>query len=114
MSQGSENPNLTVAQIAELVATTVAQIFPQSQPPPDQQSEEIRKLMKEIERLREERSLAPLPPAREVPFSAEVLSAELSQHFKFPNVGEYDGMGDPEEHLSRFENAALLHQNTSE
>ncbi|KZV44873.1 hypothetical protein F511_32905 [Dorcoceras hygrometricum] len=52
----------------------------------------------------------PPPPAREVPFSTEVLAAELSQHFKFPNVGEFDGMGDPEEHLSRFENVALLHQ----
>ncbi|KZV45419.1 hypothetical protein F511_42386 [Dorcoceras hygrometricum] len=112
IAQGSENPTLTAAQIAELVATTVAQILanqPESRPPPDQQSEKIRKLQEEIESLKRERSSAPPPPpAREVPFSAEVLAAELPQHFKFPNVGEYDGMGDPEEHLSRFENVTTL------
>ncbi|KZV14294.1 hypothetical protein F511_43757 [Dorcoceras hygrometricum] len=95
MSQGSENPNLTAAQIAQLVATTVEQILanqPESHPPPDQQSDEIRKLQEEIARLREERSSGPPPiPAWEVSFSAEVLAAELPQHFKFPNVGEYDG-----------------------
>ncbi|KZV14282.1 hypothetical protein F511_43849 [Dorcoceras hygrometricum] len=113
-AQESENPTLTAAQIAELVATTVVQILAnqlESCRQPDQQSEEIRKLQEEIESLTKERSSAPPPPpAREVPFSAEVLVAELPQHFKFPNMGEYDGMGDPEEHLSRFENAALLHQ----
>ncbi|KZV36033.1 hypothetical protein F511_31456 [Dorcoceras hygrometricum] len=86
----------TAAQIAQLVATTVEQILanrPESHPSPDQQSEEIRKLWEEIARLREERSSAPPPPpAREVPFSAEVLAVELPQHFKFSNVGEYDGM----------------------
>ncbi|KZV47856.1 hypothetical protein F511_38529 [Dorcoceras hygrometricum] len=113
-SWSSENPSLTAAQIAELVATTVAQILAErsnSNPPPDQQAEELSKLREEIASLREERGSAPPPsPAREVPFSAEVVLAEFPQHFKFPSVGEYDGMGDPEEHLSRFENAALLHQ----
>ncbi|KZV58620.1 hypothetical protein F511_43695 [Dorcoceras hygrometricum] len=114
LSQGSENPSLTAAQIAQLVAATVEQILTNrhvSRPPPDQQSEEIRKLREEVARMRKERSSAPPPlPPREVPFSAEVLAAKLPQHFKFPDVGEYDGMGDPEEHLSRFENFALLYQ----
>ncbi|KZV23517.1 hypothetical protein F511_35082 [Dorcoceras hygrometricum] len=47
IAQGSENPNLNAEQITQLVATAVAQILagrPESQPPPDQQSEEIRKL----------------------------------------------------------------------
>ncbi|XP_073129109.1 uncharacterized protein [Henckelia pumila] len=47
---------------------------------------------------------------RNIPFSAEILESELPKNFKFPHVGEYDGKGDPEEHLSRFENAALLHK----
>ncbi|KZV35406.1 hypothetical protein F511_27909 [Dorcoceras hygrometricum] len=114
IAHGLENPPLTAAQIVELVATTVAQVLasrPDSQPPPDQQTEEIRKRREELENLRKERSSAlPPPPAREVPFFDEVLDAELPQHFKYPNVGEYDGMGDPEEHLSRLENAALLHR----
>ncbi|KZV33635.1 hypothetical protein F511_12334 [Dorcoceras hygrometricum] len=130
-AQGSENPALTSAQIAELVATTVAQILAGQhapQPPPNlnqqaeeirrmreeleaRQAEEMRKMYEELENLRKEKSSAPPPPpVREVPFSDEVLEADLPQHFKYHNVGEYDGMGDPEEHLSRFENAALLHR----
>ncbi|XP_073121282.1 uncharacterized protein [Henckelia pumila] len=49
-------------------------------------------------------------PVRNIPFSAEILESELPKNFKFPHVGEYNGKGDPEEHLSRFENAALLHK----
>ncbi|KZV32335.1 hypothetical protein F511_22592 [Dorcoceras hygrometricum] len=53
-AQGSENPALTPAQIAELVATTVAQILAGQhapQPPPnlDQQAEEIRRMREELE-----------------------------------------------------------------
>ncbi|KZV52540.1 hypothetical protein F511_20751 [Dorcoceras hygrometricum] len=47
LSQSSENPSLTAAQIAELVATTVEQILTErsnSNPPPDQQAEEIKKM----------------------------------------------------------------------
>ncbi|KZV53193.1 zinc ion binding protein [Dorcoceras hygrometricum] len=64
ISQRSENPNLTAAQIAQLVSTTVEQILanrPESHPPPDQQAEEVRKLWEEIARLREERSSVPPP-----------------------------------------------------
>ncbi|KZV58068.1 hypothetical protein F511_42441 [Dorcoceras hygrometricum] len=46
-AQGSENPNLTAAQIAQLVAATMEQILanrPEAHPQPDQQAEEIRKL----------------------------------------------------------------------
>ncbi|KZV20162.1 hypothetical protein F511_01019 [Dorcoceras hygrometricum] len=114
LSQGPENPNLTATQIAQLVVVTVEQILanrPDSNPPPDQQAEEIGRLQEEFAHLREERGTnPPSPNAREVPFSFEVLNVELPQHFKFPNVGVYDGMEDPEEHLSRFENAVLLHQ----
>ncbi|KZV54319.1 DNA binding protein [Dorcoceras hygrometricum] len=105
-TKGLENPTLTPAQIAELVATTVAQILasqpaPQPQPNLDQraeemrrmreelenqQAEEMRKMREELENLKKERSsVPPPPPAREVPFSIEVLEADLPQHFKYPN-----------------------------
>ncbi|KZV23489.1 hypothetical protein F511_41878 [Dorcoceras hygrometricum] len=110
----TENPPLTAAQIAQLVAATVEQILanrPKANPLPDEQADEIRGLREEVARLREARVAETPPlPARVVSFYTEVLAAELPQHFKFPNMGEYDGMGDLEEHLSRFENAALLHQ----
>ncbi|XP_073133730.1 uncharacterized protein [Henckelia pumila] len=44
--------------------------------------------------------LPPPPPGDE----------ELPANFKQPTLGEYDGSSDPEEHLGRFENAALLHR----
>ncbi|XP_073154026.1 uncharacterized protein [Henckelia pumila] len=57
--------------------------------------EEIKKLKEEMKHLRKKQ---------------EILDADLPNHFKLPHVGEYEGKGDPEEHLARFENAALLHK----
>ncbi|KAL0437587.1 UNVERIFIED_CONTAM: hypothetical protein Sradi_0466600 [Sesamum radiatum] len=37
---------------------------------------------------------------------------ELPMNCRTPAIAEYDGTTDPMEHLSRFENAALLHQYT--
>ncbi|XP_073122494.1 uncharacterized protein [Henckelia pumila] len=57
---------------------------------------------------------APAPnfqvPPPEYEDDDEILDANLPKQFKLPHVGEYDGKGDPEEHLARFENAALLHK----
>ncbi|XP_073137955.1 uncharacterized protein [Henckelia pumila] len=50
------------------------------------------------------------PPLRESPFARAILDEELPTNFKQPTLGEYDGSSDPEEHLGRFENAALLHR----
>ncbi|KZV38795.1 hypothetical protein F511_19845 [Dorcoceras hygrometricum] len=58
-TQGSENTTLTLAQIAELVATTVAQILasqpaPQPQPNLDSRAEEMRRMREELENQRDE------------------------------------------------------------
>ncbi|XP_073130787.1 uncharacterized protein [Henckelia pumila] len=104
------------AQVEQLVTAAVeramaarAQTNPPP-PPPDQsaQVEEIKKLKEEMELLKKKQSGYLATPVRNIPFSAEILESELPKNFKFPHVGEYDGKGDPEEHLSRFENAALL------
>ncbi|XP_073152108.1 uncharacterized protein [Henckelia pumila] len=63
-----------------------------------------------MENLKKKQSGYLATPVRNIPFSAEILESELPKKFKFPHVGEYDGKGDPEEHMSRFENAALLHK----
>ncbi|XP_073143269.1 uncharacterized protein [Henckelia pumila] len=60
--------------------------------------------------LKKKRSEYLATPVRNISFSAEILKSELPKNFKFPHVGEYDEKGDPEEHLSRFENAAFLHK----
>lgn len=43
------------------------------------------------------------------PFAEEILLEELPNNFRSPHVGEYDGTTGPEEHLYKFENAAILH-----
>ncbi|KAL8515696.1 hypothetical protein ACS0TY_014395 [Phlomoides rotata] len=45
------------------------------------------------------------------PFSEEILMDPLPRNFKTLTY-EYDGTNDPQDHLLRFENGSLLHQNT--
>ncbi|KAL0451873.1 UNVERIFIED_CONTAM: hypothetical protein Slati_1165400 [Sesamum latifolium] len=46
------------------------------------------------------------------PFTDTVMADELPLNCRTPAIAEYDGTTDPMEHLSRFENAALLHRYT--
>ncbi|XP_073128909.1 uncharacterized protein [Henckelia pumila] len=100
---------LVAAAVEKAMATRAANLPP---PPPDQneQLEEIKKLKEEIELLKKKQSGYLATPVQNIPFSTKVLESELPKNFKFPHVGEYDGKGDPEEHLFHFENAALLHK----
>ncbi|XP_042386820.1 uncharacterized protein LOC121978556 [Zingiber officinale] len=45
-----------------------------------------------------------------VPFSARILNERLPKGYRAPSIEEYDESKDPEEHLRKFKNAALLHQ----
>ncbi|KAL0453048.1 UNVERIFIED_CONTAM: hypothetical protein Slati_1282900, partial [Sesamum latifolium] len=47
-----------------------------------------------------------------IPFTETVMADELLLNCRTPAIAEYDGTTDPMEHLSRFENAALLHRYT--
>ncbi|XP_042404632.1 uncharacterized protein LOC121994772 [Zingiber officinale] len=57
--------------------------------------------------LREE---SQMEPEEKVTFSSKILEERLPKGYRPPNIGEYDGSKDPEEHLRKFRNAALLHQ----
>ncbi|XP_074566213.1 uncharacterized protein LOC141822780 [Curcuma longa] len=46
------------------------------------------------------------------PFTRRILDEELPRHFRTPQFLDYIGSTDPEDHLGRFENAAMLHQYT--
>ncbi|XP_074579120.1 uncharacterized protein LOC141835644 [Curcuma longa] len=46
------------------------------------------------------------------PFAQWILEEELPRHFRAPQLMDYTGATDPEDHLGRFENAATLHQYT--
>ncbi|XP_073137385.1 uncharacterized protein [Henckelia pumila] len=100
---------LVTAAVEKAMAARAANLPP---PPPDQnaQLEEIKKLKEEMVLLKKKQSGYLAMPVQNIPFSANLLESELPKNFKFPHVGEYDGKGDPEEHLSHFENAALLHK----
>ncbi|XP_074559865.1 uncharacterized protein LOC141815896 [Curcuma longa] len=45
-------------------------------------------------------------------FAQWILEEELPRHFRAPQLMDYTGATDPEDHLGRFENAATLHQYT--
>ncbi|KAL0416238.1 UNVERIFIED_CONTAM: hypothetical protein Slati_3455700 [Sesamum latifolium] len=55
---------------------------------------------------------APEDERRGVPFTETVMADELPLNCRTPAIAEYDDAADPMEHLSRFENAALLHRYT--
>ncbi|KAL0405937.1 UNVERIFIED_CONTAM: hypothetical protein Slati_3907600 [Sesamum latifolium] len=57
---------------------------------------------------------APEDERQGVPFTQTVMADELPLNCCTPTIAEYDGTTDPMEHLSRFENAALLHRYTDE
>ncbi|KAL0451200.1 UNVERIFIED_CONTAM: hypothetical protein Slati_1098100 [Sesamum latifolium] len=55
-------------------------------------------------------------PAEEqvgIPFTEGVMADELPVNYRTPAIAEYNGTTDPQEHLSRFENVALLHRYTN-
>ncbi|XP_042467528.1 uncharacterized protein LOC122050709 [Zingiber officinale] len=47
-----------------------------------------------------------------VPFSSKILEEKLPKGYRPPAIGEYDGSKDPEDHLCKFRNSALLHQHS--
>ncbi|XP_075507621.1 uncharacterized protein LOC142544461 [Primulina tabacum] len=69
---------------------------------------ELRQKMKVLEGQLERRSVARAVP-RGCPFSDIIVREPLPGNFKSAKVKDYDGNADPEEHLARFENMAMLH-----
>ncbi|XP_073121085.1 uncharacterized protein [Henckelia pumila] len=85
---------------------------PPPPPPSGGQPNQMDAMWEEIRRLGRQVGGRPGPIQRERPFARAILDEELPANFKQPALGEYDGSLDPEEHLGRFENAALLHRYT--
>ncbi|KAL2240949.1 UNVERIFIED_CONTAM: hypothetical protein Sindi_0736100 [Sesamum indicum] len=53
---------------------------------------------------------APEDDHKGIPFTEAVMADELPANCRTPNIIEYNGTTDPQEHLSRFESAALFHR----
>ncbi|XP_073313447.1 uncharacterized protein [Primulina huaijiensis] len=82
----------------------------ETQPHQSGEISEMGEMCKEIQMLRQQLGSRAPASKRGIPFSLAILEERLPPNFRQSNVGEYDGYTDPEEHLGRFENAALLHQ----
>ncbi|XP_073137462.1 uncharacterized protein [Henckelia pumila] len=110
-NQNGNHPNLEEL-VTQAVQRALAERGEANPPHPDHNAhlEEIKKLKEEMEQLRKKQAGYLATRTRNIPFTQEILDADLPKQFKLPHVGEYDGKGDPEDHLARFENAALLHK----
>ncbi|XP_073154100.1 uncharacterized protein [Henckelia pumila] len=103
--------DMTVDQLSQFITQTVQAAMGHNPPPPPVgQPNPMDAVWEEIRRLGRQVGGRPGPIQRESPFARAILDEELPANFKQPTLGEYDGSSDPEEHLGRFENAALLHR----
>ncbi|XP_073153377.1 uncharacterized protein [Henckelia pumila] len=110
-NQNEDRPNLEEL-VTQAVQRALAERGEANPPHPDHNAhlEEIKKIMEEMEQLRKKQVGYLATTTRNIPFTQEILDADLPKQFKLPHVEEYDGKVDPEDHLARFENAAPLHK----
>ncbi|XP_073138248.1 uncharacterized protein [Henckelia pumila] len=73
-------------------------------------ADELHELRRKVQKLEEGGSQMACPiKIPGCPFSQEVIEEPLPLNYKSAKIREYDGSTDPEEHLARFENVAMLH-----
>ncbi|XP_073064069.1 uncharacterized protein [Primulina eburnea] len=73
-------------------------------------AEELEELRKKVKVLEGHvGSKGSVPVVKGCPFSDIIVREPLPGHFKSAKIKDYDGSSDPEEHLARFENMAMLH-----
>ncbi|KAL0463041.1 UNVERIFIED_CONTAM: hypothetical protein Slati_0191700 [Sesamum latifolium] len=86
--------------------------LPEPQEVPPQWLAHLEHLQKCLQDVRYQIEGAPEDERQGVPFTEAVMVDELPMNYRTPTIAEYDGTTDPMEHLSGFENAALLHRYT--
>ncbi|KAL0402281.1 UNVERIFIED_CONTAM: hypothetical protein Slati_4258000 [Sesamum latifolium] len=82
-------------------------LIPQEVPP--QWLARLEHLQKGLQDVRYRIEGAPEDEQQGIPFIKAVMADKLPANCRIPAITEYDGTTDRLEHLSRFENAALLH-----
>ncbi|KAL0433572.1 UNVERIFIED_CONTAM: hypothetical protein Slati_2691500 [Sesamum latifolium] len=90
--------------------------IPRPEPPevPPQWLARLEHLQKGLQDVKYQIEGAPEDERQGVPFTDTVMADELPLNCRTPAIAEYDGTTDPMEHLSRFENAALLYRYNDE
>ncbi|KAL0433851.1 UNVERIFIED_CONTAM: hypothetical protein Slati_2719400 [Sesamum latifolium] len=86
--------------------------LPESQEVPPQWLAHFEHLQKDLQDVKYQIEGALEDKRQGVPFTEAVMADELPMNCRTPTIAEYDGTSDPMEHVSRFENAALLHRYT--
>ncbi|KAL0445718.1 UNVERIFIED_CONTAM: hypothetical protein Slati_1699700 [Sesamum latifolium] len=88
--------------------------IPRPEPPkvPPQWLARLEHLQKGLQDVKYQIEGTPEDERQGVPFTDTVMTDELPLNCRTPAIAEYDGTTDPMEHLSCFENAALLHRYT--
>ncbi|KAL0445747.1 UNVERIFIED_CONTAM: Pro-Pol polyprotein [Sesamum latifolium] len=84
--------------------------LPEPQEVPPQWLARLEHLQKGLQDINYQIEGAPEDERQGVPLTEVVMADELPMNCRTPAIAEYDGTTDPMEHLSRFENAALLHR----
>ncbi|KAL0443541.1 UNVERIFIED_CONTAM: hypothetical protein Slati_2076800 [Sesamum latifolium] len=89
--------------------------IPQPEPPevPLQWLARLEHLQKGVQDVKYQIEGAPEDERQGLHFTETVMADELPLNCRTPAIAEYDGTTDPMEHLSHFENAALLHRYTN-
>ncbi|KAL0400192.1 UNVERIFIED_CONTAM: hypothetical protein Sradi_2362500 [Sesamum radiatum] len=86
--------------------------LPEPQEVPPQWLARLEHLQKGLQDVKYQIEGAPEDERQSVPFTETVMADELPLNCRTPAIAEYNGTADPMEHLSRFENVALLHRYT--
>ncbi|KAL0355339.1 UNVERIFIED_CONTAM: hypothetical protein Sradi_3980800 [Sesamum radiatum] len=86
--------------------------LPEPQEVPPQWLARLEHLQKGLQDVKHQIEGAPEDERQGIPFIEIVMANELPLNCRTPAIAKYNGTTDPMEHLSRFENAALLHRYT--
>ncbi|KAL0303126.1 UNVERIFIED_CONTAM: hypothetical protein Sradi_6180700 [Sesamum radiatum] len=86
--------------------------LPEPHEVPPQWLARLEPLQKGLQNVKYQIEGAPEDERQGVPFTETIMAYELPLNCRTPAIAEYNGTTDPMEHLSRFENAALLHRYT--
>ncbi|KAL0433683.1 UNVERIFIED_CONTAM: hypothetical protein Slati_2702600 [Sesamum latifolium] len=86
--------------------------LPEHQEVPPQWLAHFEHLQKGLQDVKYQIEGAPKDDRQGIPFTEAVMADELPMNYHTPAIAEHDGTSDPMEHLSRFENAVLLHRYT--